>query len=518
MKNLQVEQLEKLRQLAPEQQQQVADYLVRNDFRHFITAVFKELNPQTKFHHSWHLDLIAYYLMRTMPTDSPLNPEPHKPRIKRLIINVPPRSLKSLIVNIAFRAFILGHYPHERFLSASYNQSLSAKFNMQTMHILNTPWYRRIFPETQLSRQTQDQFVTTQQGSSIATSTGTTKTGEGGNILIADDLIDPKIAKSETQRLECLEWIPSSFFSRINDKADGGVVILIMQRLHEEDPTGFLLDQNETLPPNRQWVHVCLPQIAEKDEEWTFYGQTVRRKEGEPLNPQRDTPEAIQSAITEFGGISGWSAQCQQRPTPKDGGLLKPSLLQSHNFTLPLSENTLKEHKMTIYQSWDTAIKDTARADWSVCTTWGVTASQYHLLNVFRKKLEYPQLKQAIQTQAAMYGVPPAAILIEDKASGQQLIQELRLSTQLPIIPVKALPQKDRKLIAAAACAYPIEAGLVTVPENKEKTPWWLDFEHEMLFFPNGKHDDQIDSLSQFINWIQLNNINQYRITALCKR
>ncbi len=504
-----------LEKLTPLQKQQLFDYLIKNDFRHFITAVFYHLNPQTVFEHSWHLDLLAYELMRTLDPKTGLNPAPQLPRTNRLIINVPPRSLKSIVVNVAYRCFVLGHMPHERFLSASYSGTLSEKFNADCISVINSTWYQRIFPKTILVKENVAKFTTTAQGHSIATSTGGTATGEGGDFLIADDILNPKQAASPVERNTCLTWLPNTFMNRINDKAGGGTIILVMQRLHEDDPTGFLLAENDKLPEGYKWRLIKLPQVAEEREEWHYYGQTHIREEGDPLNPRRDTKRAIEAAKVEFGGMLGWATQCQQRPAPKDGGILQASMLQAHNLPTDPSAYTSEyttANGIYLYQSWDTAIKDTAQADWSVCTTWAVTATHYNLIDIYRTKLDYPSLRQAISDQATKYLTAPTAILIEDKASGQQLIQELQNTTHLPIISIKASSQRDRKIISAAACSYPIESGRLRVPADKAALNWWDAFEHELTFFPKGKHDDQVDSMSQFINWIQLNGFNQYRI------
>src|SRR5205807_59885 len=203
-------------------------------------------------------------------------------KIRRLIINLPPRHLKSLMASIAFPAWCLGHDPSAQILSVSYAQDLADKLARDCRSIMMSPWYRRIFP-TRLAphRQAVQEFITTRQGYRLATSTGGVLTGRGADIILIDDPLKPEEALSDAQRKAANEWYDHTLYSRLNDKRHGAIVI-IMQRLHEDDLVGHVLAQEG-------WEVLSFPAIAEADEVHrieTIWGeQCFRRRQGQALHP-----------------------------------------------------------------------------------------------------------------------------------------------------------------------------------------------------------------------------------------
>src|SRR5277367_6457060 len=222
--------------------------LLRQDFTTFIARCFQELNPQAELAMNWHLEVIAAKLM-----------EVRRGTIKRLIINLPPRHLKSLMASIAFPAWCLGHDPSAQILCVSYAQDLADKLARDCRTIMIRPWYRRIFP-TRLAphRQAVQEFVTTRQGYRLATSTGGVLTGRGADFILIDDALKPEEALSEAQRNGTNGWYGHSLYSRLNDKRHGAIAI-IMQRLHQDDLVGHVLAQEG-------WEVLSFPAIAETDE------------------------------------------------------------------------------------------------------------------------------------------------------------------------------------------------------------------------------------------------------------
>src|SRR5271170_7652298 len=206
--------------------------LLRQDFTTFIARCFQELNPQAELAMNWHLEVIAAKLM-----------EVRRGTIKRLIINLPPRHLKSLMASIAFPAWCLGLDPAAQILSVSYAQDLADKLARDCRSIMTSPWYRQLFP-TRLAahRQAVQEFITTRQGYRLATSTGGVLTGRGADIILIDDPLKPEEALSESQRQAANDWYDHTLYSRQNDKRRGAIVT-IMQRLHEDDLIGHLLAQ-----------------------------------------------------------------------------------------------------------------------------------------------------------------------------------------------------------------------------------------------------------------------------------
>jgi predicted phage terminase large subunit-like protein len=348
-----------------------------------------------------------------------------------------------------------------------------------------SPWYRRIFP-TRVAphRQAVQEFITTRQGYRLATSTGGVLTGRGADFILIDDPLKPDEALSDAQRKTANDWFSHTLYSRLNDKRSGAIVI-IMQRLHEDDLVGHVLTQEP-------WEVVCFPAIAEADEEHrieTIWGpRCFRRWQGEALHPEReplDTLERIRRTIGEYN----FACQYQQSPAPAGGGLVKAEWFKRYR------ENERSERFDRIVQSWDTANKATELNDFSVCTTWGVKGKNLFLLAVFRRRLEYPALKRAARDQQNSFEAD--VVLIEDKASGTQLIQELIADGCHGITRYQPDCEKIMRLHAQTAL---IENGFVHIPET---APWLAEYLHEMSVFPKGKHDDQVDSTAQFLDWFK---------------
>ena len=447
----------------------ITDEIERRSLSHFIRRAFSIVDPGTDYQHNWHVDLIAEYLEAV-----------HRREILRLIINVPPGYLKSIAVNVAWPAWELGQNPSERIVSASYSDRLSVKHSVDCRLIVQSPWYQRLFPHVQLTgdQNEKTKFVTTSRGQRLATSVGGTATGDGGRILIVDDPINPRQAASETERENANTWFDQTFVSRLRDKKKGAIVV-IMQRLHERDLTGHLLAKGG-------WTHLCLPAVAEQRTVLDFGRVKRTREEGELLHAEREGQKEIDRVKVELGSY-GFAAQYQQRPAPAKDGIIQPAWFRRYRVRL--------EQYDQIIQSWDTAYKAAQHNDPSVCTTWGVTDTGYHLLDVWCERVEYPALKRAVQSQALKW--EPSAILIEDKASGQSLLQDLRTEARLPLIAVT--PEADKETRARAQSAQ-MEAGLVWLPEA---APWLLDYEQELMLFPNATHDDRVDSTTQFLKWIR---------------
>jgi hypothetical protein len=263
--------------------------MLRQDFSTFAARCFYDLNPQTDLAMNWHLEVIAAKLAAV-----------RQGRIRRLIINVPPRHLKSLMASIAFPAWCLGHDPSAQLLCVSYAQDLSDKLARDSRSILMSPWYRRIFP-TRLAphRQAVQEFLTTRQGYRLATSNGGVLTGRGADIILIDDPLKPEEALSDAQRQAANEWFDHTLYSRLNNKRNGAIVI-IMQRLHEDDLVGHVLAQEE-------WEVVRFPAIAEEDEvhriETILGPRTFTRRRGEALHPEReplDTLARIRHTLGEY--------------------------------------------------------------------------------------------------------------------------------------------------------------------------------------------------------------------------
>ncbi|NIJ60254.1 putative phage terminase large subunit-like protein [Pseudochelatococcus lubricantis] len=448
----------------------------------FVERCFVTLTPAVAFQDNWHLHAIAHHLDLV-----------RQGKIRRLIINLPPRSLKSIMASVAFPAFVLGHDPARRIICVSYAADLAAKHANDFRAVVEAPWYRRVFPGFALSRlkNTEAEVTTTRHGVRLATSVGGTLTGRGGNLIIIDDPIKPADALSEVRREAVNQWYNNTLLSRLDDKLNGAIVI-VMQRVHMDDLVGFVTRQQA-----EPWTILTLPAIATHDQIIaTGAGRSHTYRTGEVLHPARE-PEALLDRYRQQLGSDVFSAQYQQEPVPPGGAMIKRA------WVLRYDAPPQRASRSQIVQSWDTASKGGAENDWSVCTTWLIENNRFYLLNVHRGRHDYPELKQKALALAAQH--KPTKILIEDAGTGTALIDELRRMSGSSIIRVR--PERDKQTRMSIQSAK-FEAGQVHLPRQ---APWLAPFEAELFAFPGSRHDDQIDSVSQAL----ANGISGYTLDGV---
>lgn len=278
----------------------------REDFGFFLFRALKTIAPAARYQHNWHIEAIAAYLEAAASG-----------QITRLIINLPPRMLKSSIVSVAWPAWLLGHRPGLRIMAASYAQSLATKHSTDCRAVMQARWYRKAFRQTRLSAEQneKDKFATTQRGYRIATSVGGAATGEGGQILIVDDPLSAAQAMQASSRLAAQHWFDHTFATRLDDKRTGSIV-LVMQRLHRDDLSGYLLARGG-------WEHLELPAIAPAAVVIGCGGFSYARAGGEVLHPAREDAALLERTKRELGSAN-FSAQYLQKPIHEEGALVKP--------------------------------------------------------------------------------------------------------------------------------------------------------------------------------------------------
>ena len=348
---------------------------------------------------NWHICAIAYHLEQV-----------RLGKIKRLIITVPPRSLKSIMCSVAFPAFVLGHDPTKRLIVASYGADLAIKHGNDFRAVVNSAEYRAIFPGMRISamKNTQTEVVTTLNGFRLAISVDGALTGRGGDIIIIDDPIAALAALSQKSREHVRDWYFNTLLSRLDDKQNGAIV-LVMQRLHEDDLAGVLLRGSD------EWTVLSLPAIAEQDEQIPIgNGQFHVRHAGDVLHPERESREVLESLRAQLGAET-FAAQYQQQPVAPGGAMIKRAWLRRYD-QLPKSGQ--------IIQSWDVANKQGEENDYSVCTTWLVHENKYYLIDVLRGRFDFPTLRTKVSEHAKLHKA--SHILIEDAGVGTALIQELK--------------------------------------------------------------------------------------------
>ncbi len=277
------------------------------DFSLFLRRVMQTIAPGARYLPNWHLGAIAAHLDACAAGE-----------MTRLIINMPPRMLKSTVVSVAWPAWLLGQDATTRIMAASYAQGLASKLSQDCRLVMQAPWYQRVFPETVLCphQNEKEKFATTRRGYRFATSVGGTATGEGGRILIVDDPLNPLQASSHIQRQAVNDWFDHTFASRLDDKQRGAIV-LVMQRLHVEDLSGYLLQRGG-------WEHLCLPAIAPERTTITCGEYSYTREAGEALHPLREPLPLLERTKKELGS-SHFNAQYQQQPLKLQDALVKPA-------------------------------------------------------------------------------------------------------------------------------------------------------------------------------------------------
>jgi len=450
--------------------------ILRGDLHAFAHRSFLELNPSTKLRLNPYLEVLASKLESV-----------RRGEIKRLIVNMPPRSLKSHFASIAFPAWLLGHDPSAQIIAVSYAQDFADRLARECRRLMLSPFYQSLFA-TRLSSEKQAvaEFETTENGFRVSTSPPGVLTGRGADYAIIDDALKPDEALSEVRRRSVNEWFDSSLYTRLNNKASGAIIV-IMQRLHEDDLVGHLLS-------SAGWELLAFPAIAERDQVIPYdtpYGpDCYSRKTGEAINPDFESLETL-NRTREIIGPYNFAGQYQQAPAPYGGGYVKEEWFRSYD-QLPSGFDT-------IIQSWDTASVPAELNSYSVCTTWGLLGRAHYLIDVWRGRLDYPGLKQAVCRLAGIFKAN--VVLIENRSSGIQLIQELTHEGVRGITKYEPTGDKETRMVTQTAT---IESGRVHLPRQ---APWLADYLHELVTFPKGTYSDQVDSTSQALDWIKSTGI-----------
>jgi predicted phage terminase large subunit-like protein len=472
--------------------------LAARRLREFVVQAWPVVEPSTPFVPGWHIDAIIEHLEGITSG-----------QIRNLLINVPPRHMKSLLVAVLWPAWEWIRWPERRWLFSSYSAQLSIRDSVKCRRLIESPWYqagwRDRFALTS-DQNTKGRFDNDRSGYRLATSVGGSATGEGGDRIVCDDPNNVNEVESDSVRKSTNDWFDVVMSTRVNDPKTAAKVV-VMQRCHEQDLSGHLLEQGV-------WEHLCLPAEYEGARPATSIGWGDPRTEhGELLWPDRFGAAEIESLKRSLGSYAA-AGQLQQRPSPAEGGLLKrhwfrywqlpganyPSVVvQSSDGTLQsVAPTTFTVHDELI-QSWDCSFKDLATSDYVVGQVWTRAGGDFLLLHQERAKMDCPATVQAVRRISNRFPMTIAK-LIEDKANGSAVIQ--MLAHEIPgILPINP---EGGKVARAAAVSPLIEAGNVYLP-HPQFAPWVNDFIEECAAFPNGAHDDQVDAMSQaLLRWNML--------------
>lgn len=453
--------------------------LAERHLHDFIQQCWPTIEPGRKFHDNWHIQAICEHLQAVVEGE-----------ITRLIINIPPRHMKSLTCAVAFPTWAWIEHPNLQFLFASYAGSLSTRDSVKCRRLINSPWYQKNWGDSfQLTgdQNQKQRFENTKNGHRIATSVGGALTGEGGDIIVIDDPHNVKEAESEVVRQGVLDWWDTAIQSRLNDPTNGAFVV-IMQRVHQSDLTGHILNNQDSSDP---WTHLCVPAEFEEKHPHKFFTTLStatdkvdpRDSEGALLWPERFTQKALDNLKRGLGTYAS-AGQLQQRPSPKGGGILRSSWWRKW-------ERDEIPSFCYVLQSWDTAFSERDTASYSACTTWGVFnyGGRYSimLLQRYRERVPYFELRKHAKELYQEW--KPDAVLIEKKASGQSLVQDLR-QAHIPVITYSP----DRDKVARAHASSPLlEGGLVWYPDRN----WAREVIEHCAMFPAGDGADIVDTVTQ---------------------
>lgn len=439
--------------------------------RHFVRGAWHVVEPFARYQDNWHIHAICDHLEAV-----------ERGEVRNLLVTMPPRMMKSLTISVFYPAWRWIARPGMRFLYASYSQTLATDHSLATRRVIESDWYQARWAdrfELAGDQNLKTRFENDRRGARISTSVGGVVTGQGGDRLIVDDPHNVREAESDAVREATIIWWDQAMSTRLNDPKTGARIV-VMQRVHAADLAGHLIEQGG-------YVHLNLPMEYEPESVvYTGFGAPDPRTDlGELLAPGRIGPAEVADLKVRLGARA-YAGQFQQRPTPAEGAILKRAWWRYYR---PAELPSSFERRI---QVWDTAFKTGQHNDYSVCATWGLTENGFYLLDLWRDKVEFPDLKRAVVDQHAKH--QPDEILVEDAASGQSLIQALRNETRLPIITVK--PDRD-KVARVNAVSPLIEARKAHLPAG---APWTEEFVEEHAAFPAGAHDDIVDTTSMALD------------------
>ncbi|HEY2497240.1 MAG TPA: phage terminase large subunit [Candidatus Angelobacter sp.] len=453
----------------------------------FVHEAWKFLEPVSTLVWNWHLDLICEYLtlVREGNFKSTCGLE-----LEGIIFNVPPRTMKSLLISVFFPIWVWAKYPERRFMFVSYSEKLSTQHSVFRRSLIESHWYQERWSTVfSLSRDqnVKSHYENSRRGTMFSTGMQATATGMGGDILIFDDPLNPEQAISQLEREAVNVRFDTTFRSRINDPATG-VKIIIMQRLHELDLTGHVLARESS-----RWKHISLPATAEKAESVEF-PDTKRvqpRQPGDLLWPERLPRSFLDSQRV---GMGSWAfnGQYQQSPAPLDGGIVKRQWVRFYR--------QLPKNFEFMVQSWDCTFSGGSDNDFVAGQVWARSGGKYFMLPYRTyERLDFGPTMAAIKTCHAHF--PQAhAVLIEDKANGPAIISELR--KEIPGI--VAVNPEGGKIARAQATAPLWESGSIDLPDPQVfGLPWMEDYLHNICAFPKAAHDDDMDSTSQALIYMR---------------
>jgi len=452
--------------------------LCEMSFYEFFKAAWIVVEPavplSTNWHHKYICDLLQEECERVIA---------QKPKTKDVIINVPFRSTKSLIVTVMFPVWAWIKSPKLRFITSSYSATLSIELATKSRDIIFSDWFKRrwgdvfhIKKDQNLKERYENNFV----GMRRATSVGGTVTGQGGDFLIVDDPLSPQMASSATERENANEWYRTTFYSRLN-QPDIGVRIIIMQRVHEEDLTGFLLSKETRL----KYKHICIPAKSGDNNIKPAYLEEFYDKDTGLFWEDRFSQSTLDDYRSALGSY-GYAGQLQQTPTPLDSGMIHKDWFKVDRYRVD---------DAVVNFVIDPAYTADQKNDPSALLAYTYKDNKWQIVDCVNVYKEFPDLVKFIQQWVQKNGYTNRSrIYVEPKASGKSIVQTLVRETGLNVKEDKP-PTKD-KVARVSDVSASLESGRVSILNGD----WNDEFLDQLAKFPAAKHDDMVDFLVMAVN------------------
>lgn len=447
----------------------------QDSLRAFVEQAWPILEPAVPFVSNWHIDYIAEHLEAVTAGE-----------ISRLLINVPPRSMKSILVSVLWPVWEWVRQPTGRWIFVSYADALASKHSLDRRTVITSDWFQtRWGHRVQLAadQNVKSEFQNTERGVMVATSVGASVTGKGGSRIIVDDPHNPSQAESDVQRDAAVTFFRTTLSTRLDNQKTGAIVV-VMQRLHERDLAATCLDLGYT--------HISLPAEAEVPTRLVFprSGRVFTREPGDLLCPAREDRTELDH-LKRVLGSAAYAGQYQQRPTAAGGAILQPNWFRYYDDLPPVDQWA---------QSWDMSFKDGTDSDFVVGLVAARRGADIYLVDRVKGQWGFSEACRQVRSLSDRYP-RTRTILIEDAANGPAIIDHLKHI----VSGLVAVRPEGGKLVRAHAVQPQVEAGNVYLPNPRPHgrlvpgREWVEDFVHQLTVFPRGAHDDDVDAFTQLL-------------------
>lgn len=443
---------------------------VRKSFNSFVKLAFKEIEGK-EMHDGPHVDLLTRCIQLNNDTDE----------LNKLIINIPPRYGKSIICTVAYSAWLIGKYPNKKIMIVSYGDQLVQDFLVKIKLIMDSKWYKAAFPDAKFIKNTENILRTTKGGEIRGVSAGAALTGFGADLIIVDDPMKAQDLSSALMRDKINKWFDQTLYSRMNNKKNAKMII-VMQRFHQNDLTGYILDKEIDY-----FSHVALPVFIEDKDGLTFTvldKYKIKFPYG-PIAPKIEDEEIINETKLTLDPFD-FEAQYMQSPIPEAGNIIKRKWINYQDLS------KINYDVGFMIWSWDVASTAGENSDYSVGTLWLFFENKKYLLDVVIVKLEFSNLLKCVQN---LQNTKPANIIVIEKAGSGFALGNQLLSSGYKATGISPVDSKvDR---AKFVCPH-FHRKEVIISDHLEDI---LEFEDQVLGFPNAKHDDIVDSITQALSY-----------------